>query len=81
VSVGWKEKALRLRRHRLTEQQVQKNMNTVRLISILALSYLIGLLYTQRMLKDALALWTNRVIVVKLRELEVVQRRDKTIVL
>jgi hypothetical protein len=33
------------------------------------------------MLKDALALWTNRVIVVKLRELEVVQRRDKMIVL
>ena len=30
-SVGWKEKALRERRHRLAEQQVQKSVNTVRL--------------------------------------------------
>ncbi|KAF8268883.1 hypothetical protein EI94DRAFT_1799925 [Lactarius quietus] len=34
-----------------------------------------------RVLKDALSYWTNRVIAVKLRELEVVQRRDKAIVL
>ena len=30
-SVGWKEKALRERRHRLAEEQVQKSVNTVRL--------------------------------------------------
>jgi protein SFI1 len=33
------------------------------------------------MLKDALSLWTNRVIAVKLRELEVVQQKDRAIVL
>jgi hypothetical protein len=32
-------------------------------------------------LKGALSHWTNRVIVVKLRELEVVQQKDKAIVL
>ncbi|KAH9180760.1 hypothetical protein EDB89DRAFT_2122162 [Lactarius sanguifluus] len=52
---GWREKALRQRRHRLAEQQ--------------------------RVLKDVLSHWTNRIIAVKLRELEVVQRRDKAIVL
>ncbi|KAH9001065.1 hypothetical protein EDB92DRAFT_1811986 [Lactarius akahatsu] len=59
---GWREKALRQRRHRLSEQQVQSRANT-------------------RVLKDVLSHWTNRVIAVKLRELEVVQRRDKAIVL
>ncbi|KAH9079630.1 hypothetical protein EDB83DRAFT_2343719 [Lactarius deliciosus] len=58
---GWREKALRQRRHRLAEQQVQSRANT-------------------RVLKDVLSHWTNRVIAVKLRELEVVQRRDKAIV-
>jgi hypothetical protein len=33
------------------------------------------------MLKDALSHWTNRVIAVKLRELEVVQQKDRAIVL
>jgi hypothetical protein len=32
-------------------------------------------------LKDALGHWTNRVIAVKLRELEVVQQKNKAIVL
>ncbi|KAH9027675.1 hypothetical protein EDB84DRAFT_1589036 [Lactarius hengduanensis] len=59
---GWREKAMRQRRHRLAEQQVQSRANT-------------------RVLKDVLSHWTNRVIAVKLRELEVVQRRDKAIVL
>ena len=82
-SVGWKEKALRQRRHRLAEQQIQQRADTVSLSWYLDFDplILIGLLYTQRVLKDALSHWTNRVIVVKLRELEVVQRRDKTIVL
>jgi hypothetical protein len=37
--------------------------------------------FLQNLLKDALSHWTNRVIVVKLRELEVVQRKNKAIVL
>jgi hypothetical protein len=39
------------------------------------------LLLAQHVLKDALSHWTNRVIVVKLRELEVVQQKNKAIVL
>ncbi len=82
-SVGWKEKALRRRRHRLAEQQIQRRANTVRLSWDFDFDplVLIDLLYTQRVLKDALIHWTNRIIVVKLRELEVVQRRDKAVVL
>ncbi|KAI0306384.1 hypothetical protein B0F90DRAFT_1814293 [Multifurca ochricompacta] len=59
---GWKEKALRLRRHRLAELEIQKRIDA-------------------RALKDVLSRWTNRVIAVKLRELEVVQQKDKAIVL
>ncbi|KAI0273395.1 hypothetical protein BC834DRAFT_921486 [Gloeopeniophorella convolvens] len=62
VFAEWKEKALRARRLRIAEQEVQKRIG-------------------ERVLKDALGHWTNRVIAVKLRELEVVQQRDKTIVL
>jgi protein SFI1 len=82
-SVGWKEKALRQRRHRLAEQQIQSRTNTVGLSWDFDFDplVLISLHYSQRVLKDALSHWTNRVIAVKLRELEVVQRRDKAIVL
>ncbi|KAI0302238.1 Sfi1 spindle body protein-domain-containing protein [Russula brevipes] len=58
---GWKERALRLRRHRLAEQEIQGRINA-------------------RVLKYALGHWTNRVIVVKLRELEVVQQKNRAIV-
>jgi hypothetical protein len=37
--------------------------------------------FSQNILKDALGHWTNRVIIVKLRELEVVQQKNKAIVL
>jgi hypothetical protein len=37
--------------------------------------------FSQHVLKDALGHWTNRVIAVKLRELEVVQQKNKAIVL
>ncbi len=68
---------------RLAEQQIQRRANTVRLSWDFDFDplVLIDLLYTQRVLKDALIHWTNRIIVVKLRELEVVQRRDKAVVL
>jgi len=39
------------------------------------------ILLLQHILKDALSQWTNRVIAVKLRELEVVQQKNKAIVL
>jgi len=35
----------------------------------------------QRVLKDALSHWTNRVIAIKLRELELVQQKNKAVVL
>jgi hypothetical protein len=39
------------------------------------------ILLSQNTLKDALGHWTNRVIAVKLRELEVVQQKNRAIVL
>jgi hypothetical protein len=39
------------------------------------------LFHLQHVLKDALSHWTNRVIAVKLRELEVVQQKNKAVVL
>lgn len=80
----WKEKALRLRRHRLAEQEIRARINAVGPQSFLSLTFivLIDLVsFSQNLLKDALSHWTNRVIVVKLRELEVVQRKNKAIVL
>jgi len=37
--------------------------------------------FSQNILKDALSHWTNHVISVKLRELEVVQKKNKAIIL
>ena len=79
----WKEKALRLRRHRLAEQEIRARIDAVGTHLLLSLTFvLIDLVsFLQNLLKDALGHWTNRIIVVKLRELEVVQQKNKAIIL
>jgi hypothetical protein len=81
--VVWKEKALRLRRHRLAEQEIRTRIDAVRTQLLLSLIFvLIDLVsFSQNLLKDALSHWTNCVIAVKLRELEVVQQKNMAIVL
>lgn len=72
-----------MRRHRLAEQEIRARIDAVGTRHFLSLTFvLIDLVsFSQNLLKDALSNWTNRVIVVKLRELEVVQRKNKAIVL
>jgi hypothetical protein len=79
---GWKEKALRLRRHRLAEQEIRGRIDEVgRSVGSLSWTFVSLILLLQHILNDALSHWTNRVIAVKLRELEVVQQKNKAIVL
>jgi hypothetical protein len=80
---GWKEKALRLRRHRLAEQEIRGRIDEVgRSADSSSWTFVSQfILLLQHILKDALGHWTNRVIAVKLRELEVVQQKNKAIVL
>jgi protein SFI1 len=81
--VVWKEKALRLRRHRLAEQEIRARIDAVGTHLFLSLTFVLIDLASllQNLLKDALGHWTNCIIVVKLRELEVVQQKNKAIVL
>jgi hypothetical protein len=80
---AWKEKALRLRRHRLAEQEIRGRIDvvgTLQWIHVFDFLFL-TIPLSQNILKDALGHWTNLVIAVKLRELEVVQQKNRTIVL
>lgn len=61
VLVGWLQKALRQRHHRLAEQELRTR-------------------FEARTKKNVLTKWTNRVIDLKLRELDVAQKADKMIV-
>ncbi|KAI0046680.1 hypothetical protein FA95DRAFT_1542135 [Auriscalpium vulgare] len=56
--IAWKDKALRQRRLRLAEQEVE-----VRVVT--------------RVLRDSMTHWTNRVIDLKVREIEVAKRSDR----
>jgi protein SFI1 len=78
---GWKEKALRLRRHRLAEQEIRGRIDAVGISLGTCLGLLVLIIPSQNILNDALSHWTNRVIAVKLRELEVVQQKNRAIVL
>lgn len=61
VLVGWLQKALRQRQHRLAEQELRAR-------------------FEASTKKNVLTKWTNRVIELKLRELDVAQKADKMIV-
>lgn len=77
TALGWLHRARQERQRRVAEQTIcdratkvwtQHSPSAVNLIK----SY-------QRILKQALRLWTNRVIEVKLREYEVAQRYETTV--